>query len=157
MVIDEPFSLRDVTLEDLPVVLRHRRGMFREMGYRDEGQLDAMETVSRPLFEQGLREGTYVGFFAIDPQGLVAAGGGVILLAYQANPRNPRPRRPFVVNMYTEPEHRQRGLARRLMDAMIAWTRHERYDALFLHASDAGRPLYEGLGFVPTNEMRLQL
>jgi hypothetical protein len=25
-----------------------------------------------------------------------------------------------------------------------------------LHASDQGRPLYERLGFVPTNEMRLQ-
>jgi hypothetical protein len=23
-----------------------------------------------------------------------------------------------------------------------------------LHASDAGRPLYQSLGFVPTNEMR---
>jgi predicted GNAT family acetyltransferase len=25
------------------------------------------------------------------------------------------------------------------------------------HASDAGRPLYEALGFEPTNEMRLKL
>jgi GNAT superfamily N-acetyltransferase len=154
---DAQFRLRDVTLEDLPLVLRHRRGMFREMGYRDEGQLDAMEAVSRPLFANALREGTYVGFFAVDSQGRVAAGGGVILLVYQPNPRGPRPRRPFVVNMYTEPEYRRRGLARRLMDAMIAWTKNEGYDALFLHASDAGRPLYAGLGFVPTNEMRLQL
>jgi hypothetical protein len=28
------------------------------------------------------------------------------------------------------------------------------YDRVLLHASDAGRPLYESLGFVPTNEMR---
>jgi hypothetical protein len=27
---------------------------------------------------------------------------------------------------------------------------------IVLHASDYGRPLYERLGFVPTNEMRLE-
>ena len=131
--------------------------MFREMGYRDEAQLDAMEAASAPFFEQGLRDGTYAGFFAVDEDGRVMAGGGVILVAYQPHPLGPRPRRPFVVNMYTEPEHRGQGLARGLMRAMIAWTRHEGYAALFLHASDAGRPLYEELGFKPTNEMRLQL
>ena len=29
--------------------------------------------------------------------------------------------------------------------------------SLFLHASAEGRPLYEELGFEPTNEMRLRL
>ena len=61
------------------------------------------------------------------------------------------------MNMYTEPEHRRQGLARRLMEAMIDWTRREGYAALFLHASEAGRPLYKELGFEPTNEMHLRL
>ena len=37
---------------------------------------------------------------------------------------------------------------------MLAWARAERLDRLVLHASDAGRPLYERLGFAATNEMR---
>jgi len=59
--------------------------------------------------------------------------------------------------MYTEPEHRRRGLARRLMEAMIGWCREEGYASLFLHASDEGRALYAALGFSPTNEMRRRL
>ena len=157
MVKDDAFRLRSATPEDLPVVLHHRRGMFVDMGYREEAQLDAMEGASAPFFEQGLRDGTYVGFLAVDGEERVVAGGGVVLLAYQPHPLDPRPRRPFVVNMYTEPEHRRKGLARRLMDAMIAWTRKEGYGTLFLHASEAGRPLYLDLGFTPTNEMRLRL
>ena len=154
---DGHVQIREVGLQDLRLVLRHRRGMFLEMGHRDEAQLDAMEAASAPFFEQGLRDGTYVGFFAVDKEGRVLAGGGVVLLAYQPSPLDPRPRRPFVVNMYTEPEHRRCGLAGRLMKAMIAWCRHEGYASLFLHASDSGRPLYEELGFEPTSEMRLQL
>ena len=154
---DGHVQIREVSLEDLRIVLRHRRGMFFEMGHRDEAQLDAMETASAPFFEQGLRDGTYVGFFAVDEEARVLAGGGVVLLAYQPSPLDPRPRRPFVVNMYTEPEHRRRGLAGRLMEAMIAWCRREGYASLFLHASAEGRPLCEELGFEPTNEMHLRL
>ena len=76
VVGDEPAPIREASLEDLPLVLRHRRGMFFEMGYRDQTQLDAMEAASAPFFEQGLRDGTYVGFFALDEQGRVMAGGG---------------------------------------------------------------------------------
>ena len=154
---DEAVGIRQATPDDLPLVLRHRRGMFFDMGYREEAELQAMEQASRPLFAEGLRDGTYLGFFAVDAGGRVIAGGGVLLLVYQPHPKDPRPRRPFVVNMYTEPEQRRRGLARRLLKAMIEWARREGYPSLFLHASAEGRPLYEELGFEPTSEMRLRL
>jgi hypothetical protein len=42
------------------------------------------------------------------------------------------------------------------MREVIRWAGKEQLDRLVLHASDAGRPLYERLGFVATNEMRYQ-
>lgn len=85
------------------------------------------------------------------------AGGGVILLQFQPHPMDPRPERAWVVNMFTEPEHRRRRLARLLMDTLLAWCREEGLRFLFLHASDEGKPLYEELGFISSNEMRLEL
>ena len=61
------------------------------------------------------------------------------------------------MNVYTEPAHRRRGLSRRLMSELIAWCRAHGITRITLHASTDGRPLYEGLGFTPTNEMRLVL
>jgi GNAT superfamily N-acetyltransferase len=153
----EGVRIREGTPDDLSLVLRHRRGMFRDMGFQDEARLDAMQEVSAAFFAAGLRHRTYHAFFATDDQGEVRAGGGIVLLEYQPHPLDPRPRRAFVVNMYTEPEHRRQGLARQLMDAMIAWCRREGYATLYLHASDEARPLYSSLGFVTTNEMRLIL
>jgi hypothetical protein len=43
------------------------------------------------------------------------------------------------------------------MEIMISWCREQDFANVGLHASDEGRPLYEKLGFQPTNEMRLDL
>ena len=63
----------------------------------------------------------------------------------------------LILNVYCEPEHRRRGLARELMAAMLEWCKRERIAKVVLHASQDGRPLYESLGFVPTNEMSRQV
>ena len=63
-------------------------------------------------------------------------------------------RQAIVVNVYTEPTHRRRGLARLLMDEVIQWARDMRVESLVLHAAPDGRPLYDQLGFQSTNEMR---
>jgi ribosomal protein S18 acetylase RimI-like enzyme len=44
------------------------------------------------------------------------------------------------------------AVMRALLDALAA----RRVRRIVLHASDDGRSLYERLGFVPTNEMRLE-
>ncbi len=147
-------ALRKATPADLDLILHHRREMFREMGLGVSGEADAL---SRDFFGKALVEGWYHGWFFEDDQSNVIAGGGVILVEYHPSPRDPRPRLPWVVNVYVERPARRQGLARRLMDVMIEWSRREGYANLFLHASDEGRPLYESLGFAPTNEMRLKL
>jgi len=155
-VIDA-LRLRSATPDDIETVLHHRCAMFRDMRLADEAAIAAARKASEPFFLRGLKDGSYRGFLLETVDGTIVAGGGVVLLEYQPGPRDPSPRRPMVVNVYTEPAWRRRGLARRLMDAMLAWTREAGYANLFLHASDQGRGLYESLGFVPTNEMRVSL
>ena len=152
----ELYRIRPAVAADLPTVLEHRKKMFEGMGYTDGVALDAVNASSAPLLGRGLTDGSYRGWFAVSGE-TVVAGGGIVILDFQAHPIDPRPRRAFVVNMYTEPAHRRRGLARRLMETMIAWAREAGHATLYLHASDEGRGLYESLGFDPTNEMRLML
>jgi GNAT superfamily N-acetyltransferase len=153
----EGVVVRRATVDDLAVVLRHRRGMFEAMGYTNEAALDAMSAASADFLRARLEDGSYLGWLAVEPSGRVVAGGGIALLEFQPHPRDPQTRRAWIMNMYTEPDWRRLGLARRLMEEMIAWCRAEGLQSVSLHASDDGRPLYESLGFVPTNEMRLSL
>src|SRR5205085_2575818 len=60
----------------------------------------------------------------------------------------------LILNVFTERAWRRRGVAAALMRELLRWCRANGIESLVLHASADGRPLYEKLGFTPTNEMR---
>ncbi|HMK31217.1 MAG TPA: GNAT family N-acetyltransferase [Terriglobales bacterium] len=91
------------------------------------------------------------------PDGRVVGGGGVVICPWPGTPTDHQPRRVWILNIYTEPDHRRRGVARRILEAILAWCRDNGCRSVSLHASNQGRKLYESLGFKPTNEMRLML
>ncbi len=131
--------------------------MFREMGYRDEAALDKMCEAFRPWLGRRMRQNEYLAWFAIDQDRNIAAGLGLWLMDWPSHMIGPGAPRANILNLYTRPESRRMGLARRLMDAALAWCSLNRVRAVILHSSDDGRRLYESLGFEPTNEMRIVL
>lgn len=54
----------------------------------------------------------------------------------------------YVVNMHVVPEHRRRGIGRRLIERCMRDAEVEGVRRFTLHATADGRPLYESLGFV---------
>jgi GNAT superfamily N-acetyltransferase len=150
------YVVREAHLEELAMVIRHRRRMYEDMGHTDPVQLEELERASTQFFGHHFAAGTYRGWF-VEFEGLVVAGGGVLILPFQPQINNPRPERAWIVNMFTEPEHRRQGLARRMLEEMVAWCRRESYSVVSLHASDEGRSVYTTMGFRPSNEMRLPL
>ena len=153
------YTIRRTTPSDAAVVAQHRVSMFRDMGEVPTPAL-AIELLeaSQAALAALLREGSYVGWLAVDAHDEVLAGAGVHIkstlprITHQglvaAGPL------PLAVNVYTEPGSRRRGIARALMQAMMEWAKVQGFDRLLLHASDGARPLYRSLGFAPTNEMR---
>ena len=150
-------TFRTATPDDYEVILHHRRGMFRDMGSGTPDELDKMVEATRPWFQQALADGSYRAWLAQTPAGRVIAGGGIIIKSWPARPEDLKTQRALIANVYTEPEARRRGLARQLMSLMIQWLRDQGFGSVVLHASDEGRPLYQSLGFRPTNEIRLRL
>lgn len=150
-------KVRRACAEDLEHILHHRLAMFEEMGFRGAAVLNPLEAVSREYFTEALRAGTYVAWMAEDSNGQVVGGGGIVIADWPGYPGENHAKRAWILNMYTEPEVRRCGVAKRLIQAMVKWCRGEGYRSVSLHASEAGRPLYEGMGFQPTNEMSLKL
>jgi GNAT superfamily N-acetyltransferase len=127
------------------------------MGHADDEKMEASQRTSREFFARAFAEGGYQGWLAEDSGGNVVAGGSVVILSRPSHPHHPGLRRADILNMYTEPAFRGRGIARRLLLIMIDWCRKQGFSWVSLHASNDGRSLYESLGFKPTTEMRLEL
>lgn len=158
----EPFryTIRPAVVSDAAVIARHRVAMFRDMGQVPTQELGSqLLNASTSALEALLREGSYIGYLAVGADREVIGGAGV-----HVRPHLPRISSdgtcvatcsvPLLVNVYTEPECRRRGVARALVVALMRWGAEQGVDQVVLHASDAGRSLYASLGFAGTNEMR---
>ena len=155
--VSSKFVIRPGARDDLETIVAQRRAMFHEMGYRDDAALDKMCLAFRPWLGQKLERGEYLAWFAVESEGAVAAGLGLWLMDWAPHMIGAGSVRGNIVNVYTEPDCRRMGLARRLMETALDWCRSNEVCTVILHSSDAGRPLYESIGFKPTNEMRIVL
>ncbi|CAN7677005.1 GNAT family N-acetyltransferase [Rhizobium sp. LjRoot98] len=61
----------------------------------------------------------------------------------------------YIWSVFVEPAYRRQGISRRLTELAIEYLRSIGCTAVVLHASEAGKPVYESLGFEPAAEMRL--
>jgi GNAT superfamily N-acetyltransferase len=150
-------NIRQATPLDTSILTEHRCAMFRDMGYTDEAALAAMAAAFEPWLRQKMVGGEYLAWVAEKGDGAVAAGLGLWLMDWPPHMIGPGSRRGNILNVYTRPDSRRQGIARRLLQVALEWCRLHAIRAVILHASNDGRPLYMGFGFQPTNEMRLLL
>lgn len=150
------YRIRPAEPRDVPVIAHHRATMFRDMGSIPQQDYEPLRQASAEWIGSLVATGEYAGWL-VEYERAIVAGGGMLLGDIGPGPGCYRmSRRAHIVNVYTEPDHRRRGLARQLMQTMLDWCEHHGFNMVTLHASDEGRPLYQSLGFTPTNEMRLR-
>ena len=149
-------EIRPGSISDIAEIARQRRRMCEDMNYTDANALSLMESATAEYLKKAIPEGSFRAWLACD-NGRVVAGGAVVISPWPAHAYELECRRATILNVYTEPGYRRRGIARRIMETMIAWCKKEGFARVTLHASDDGRHFYESLGFEPNNEMRLTL
>jgi GNAT superfamily N-acetyltransferase len=156
MSLPEGFVIRTASSADVETLVAHRREMFRDMGYQDEAALNSMSAKFHVWLREHMNAGEYLAWLVDSPDGTVAAGAGLWLMDWLPHMIGTGAHRGNIVNVYTSPDFRRRGLARQLMAHVLLWCRENEIDTVILHASPFGRSLYESMGFEPTNEMRLR-
>jgi len=164
--VTQEFHIRQATPGDAAVIGWHRARMFQDMGLVPDELFESFQTKALDRLGKALASGDYFGWLVSQhnaPQ-IIIAGAGVIIREVPPFPIRHKNgeiaiaecRQGLIVNLFTEPEWRRRGLAQLLIEQIIAWSREQQLDGLVLHASDDGRALYEKFGFVRTSEMELR-
>jgi GNAT superfamily N-acetyltransferase len=139
------YRVRPATLADADVLVRHRLAMFADMKVPFDAA--TLSAAFRAWLGEMMPAGTYRAWLAETADGEVAGGGGITVLPWPPGPQYAGDRLAYVYNVYTEPAHRRRGLARLIMDAIHAWCRDAGITSMALNASRDGKPLYESMGY----------
>lgn len=142
MCITHRFAAR----EDADTLIRLRLAYLEE----DHGGLDPD---ARSILRQQLSSyfpralgSTLVAVLAMEGSRAVSTAC-LVITEKPANLAFPTGKTGVIMNVYTLPAYRRRGLARRGMEMLIDEARRRGLSSLELSATEQGRPLYDALGF----------
>ena len=143
---------KKATIEDIDILTETRVEVLRAANQlSDQTDMSEVREQSYHYYKRALRDGTHIAYLVFDEERFVGAGG---VSFYQVMPtyHNPSGNKAYIMNMYTAPEYRRRGIAYHTLDLLVRDVRDRGITAISLEATDMGRPLYEKYGFVKMND-----
>ncbi|MDA8137233.1 MAG: GNAT family N-acetyltransferase [Desulfobacteraceae bacterium] len=150
-------QIRPANLEEIPILARHHRRMFEDMWQQKNDRLEPslarqLESAYQRKLEQQIPEGIYRSWVAEENGGILASGA-VTVVSHLPVPIDLNPWMAYIHTIFTEREHRGRGCARRIIEAIIEDCKGRGIRGVILNASAEGRPIYEQIGFQPALDM----
>lgn len=151
--------IRESRPEEDRLLAEHFYRMWRDNDVAAERIRDDWERRALDFISAARRDLAYRAFVAELPSGVIIGSAGCQLFAgLYPDILQPEQRRyGYVWGVYVEPTQRRMGLARRLTEATTQQLAAIGCTHVLLHASPPGLSVYRGLGFEPTNELRLPL
>ena len=152
----ESLLYRRAGSHDRELLTRLRLEVLRAAnGLEEDVDLSLTELESRRYYETCFLEDSHAAWLVFDGEEVVGTGA---VSFYQVMPtyHNPSGKKAYIMNMYTRPDYRRRGIAYRVLELLTAEAEMRQIDAVTLEATAAGRPLYEAFGFTAMrDEMEL--
>jgi GNAT superfamily N-acetyltransferase len=153
--MSELFTIRLAAPADAGAIAWHRARMFQDMGEVPAKMFETLRAKSFARLHDALTRGEYVGWLAIaaTSPSTIIGGAGVALrdvlphpLARSTNEvQIAEGRHGIILNVFTEPEWRRRGVGALLLGRIIDWAPRgtsrtpRRQDAPFMSASVSSR------------------
>lgn len=149
---------RKADLSDMPLLVETRLQVLRAANRLDEhADMSITAQQSYDYYRRALQDGSCIVYLVLDG-GQVVGTGGVSFFRVMPTYHNPTGEKAYIMNMYTVPSHRRRGIAAHTLTLLVSAARERGVTHISLEATDMGRPLYEAYGFVPMDsEMELPL
>lgn len=139
---------RKAAAEDLELLVKTRIEVLRAANeLADTVDMSIVEEQARAYYRGALESGEHIAYLVFDGAELAGAGG---ISFYRLLPtyHNPMGENGYIMNMYTRPAYRRRGIAWKTLDLLVAAARERGAARITLEATRMGRPLYEKYGFV---------
>ena len=138
---------KKATIQDTDLLTKTRIEVLRAANQlSNETDMTEVFKQSYDYYAEALTDGSHTAYLVFDEDKFVGAGG---ISYYKVMPtyHNPSGKKAYIMNMYTAPDYRRKGIAYKTLDLLIADSKSKEIHAITLEATDMGRPLYEKYGF----------
>jgi GNAT superfamily N-acetyltransferase len=151
----DEITYRAATVYDIAALTNLRLAFLTEVstdppGPRTRGDISE-------YFRRAIPAGQFFAYVAVAQSQIIASSG----LVYHDHPPSqfhPTGREGYIMNMYTQPAWRRRGIATKIIQLLIEHAAKNRCDRVSLHTHPQGQSIYAKAGFIPVEtEMRLNL
>jgi GNAT superfamily N-acetyltransferase len=157
---EDGLTLREANGDDIPQLCTHHRKMFEEI-WETRGQsiessiaIEIERAYSLKLSAE-LPSGSCKSWLMESGNQLLASGA-ISIVSFVPSPVDLSSRVAYLHSVYTEPGLRGRNLASRIVECALSYCKTNGIKRVILDASEAGRPIYERIGFsASTNSMRI--
>ena len=150
------FVYKKATIKDIDVLTRTRIFVLRAANNLSaDTNMSEMQKQSYEYYLKALKNNTHIAYLVFNENSIVGSGG---ISFFQVMPtyHNPSGYKAYIMNMYTHPDYRRRGIAYKMLDILVNEAKSKGINAISLEATEMGRPVYEKYGFVQMkNEMEL--
>lgn len=140
---------RIASADDIGLLVQSRLEALRAVNHLEDNHpfSEGFVEASRRYF----LEGDQTTVLAVE-NGQVAGCATLCYLLMMPTVSHPSGRRAHLMNVYTHPSWRRKGVARRIVSMLITEARDRGVSEISLDATATGRPLYESLGFKNSGE-----
>ena len=148
------FRYKKATAVDIEELTSSRIQVLRTVFQIDENKdITEIEKASYKYYQEALDNETHTAYLVYDGEKVIGAGG---ICYYQVMPMpyDLTGKRAYIMNMYTAPQYRGRGIASKVVALLLEDAKQRGASIISLSATELGKPVYEKCGFaVDTDTM----
>lgn len=143
---------KKASIDDIDVLTETRIEVLRAANkLSDDIDMSEVKKQSYEYYKQALIDGTHIAYLIYDEDVFIGTGG-VSFFRVMPTYHNPNGYKAYIMNMYTVPGYRRKGIAYKTLDMLVKDTKAKGINFISLEATDMGRPLYEKYGFIKMND-----
>lgn len=147
---------KKASLDDIDILVSTRVEVLKAANLLDDtADMSKVEQESYNYYKSALSNNTHTAILVFDDEKFIGAGG---VSYYRVMPtyHNPTGEKAYIMNMYTSPSYRRKGIAYKTLDILIKDAKDRGITEITLESTDMGRPLYKKYGFINIeSEMKL--
>jgi len=140
-------TYRQVGKEETRVLVEYRMRFLRELqGPPIPGQEADVKSQLTHYFESALADGSFIAWMA-ELDGNPIGFGGMVIQRIPAHFHLINGLQGYILNMYTLPEHRKKGIGAEILNQLVIRGRELGLTRIYLNSTRAGMEVYKRRGF----------